>query len=885
MTEPAFDPVPQIAIDLDLPRAGITAVVALLADGNTVPFIARYRKEATGDLDEVQIRAIQERSAYLREMHDRRKTILDSIAEQGKLTDELRQRIEACTTKAELEDLYLPFKPRRRTRATIARERGLGPLGDRILAQPLTGDPLAEAAAFINPELEVPDIEAALKGARDIAAEVTAETAEIRALVREAFRQNGDLCSEATPAAKTQRTRFEQYYDYREPVARIPSHRYLAVRRGEREDMLRVKIDLDLDPLMPRIEELAHLVPASPFAGQLREAITDACKRLIAPGVETDVRVELKLLADRDAVEIFARNLRELLLASPLGGKAVIGVDPGIRTGCKTVALDATGRLLEDTVIYPGQGARRDEEARQTLARLVRAHKPDAIAIGNGTGGRETERFVRAALTDAGLEVLVVQVNESGASVYSASDIAREEFPDHDLTVRGAVSIGRRLQDPLAELVKIDPKSIGVGQYQHDVHQPLLQRKLDEVVESCVNHVGVSLNTASAPLLGQVAGIGPALAKKIVTHRDAHGRFNRRRDLLAVSGLGPRTFEQCAGFLRIPDSDNPLDASAVHPERYPLVERMAADLDVDVKRLVGDATLVERLELSRYLSADVGLPTLEDILAELKKPGRDPRTEFSPPQFRDDVEKLEDLTEGMVLEGVVTNVTAFGAFVDVGVHQDGLVHISQLSDRFVRDPSEVVAPGDRISVRVMSVDLERKRIALSAKKGRDPEADREAQASVAASGGDARRGAPAVRSGGGARDGQRGGAGGGGASRDAQRSGGGASSGAARDGQRSGGSGGGRPEPRGGASSGGGGAARDNQRSSGGGAARDNQRSGGPSGGGSGGGGGNRSGGGRDDQRSGGGGRGGSGGSGGGGGGAGPDGFKHNPFADLLRRR
>ncbi|MEZ4437172.1 MAG: Tex-like N-terminal domain-containing protein [bacterium] len=839
MTEPAYDPVPQIALDLELPRAGVAAVVALLADGNTVPFIARYRKEATGNLDEVQIRAIQERSTYLRELHDRRQTILASIAEQGKLTDELRQRIEACATKAELEDLYLPYKPRRRTRATIARERGLGPLGERILAQPRDGDPEREAAAFVDPAKEVPDIDAALKGARDIAAEAIAETAEIRALIRDAFRDRGELVAEATTEAQAQRTRFEQYYDYREPVARVPSHRYLAVRRGERENMLRVKIDLDLDPILPRVEEIAHLDPASPFAAQLREAITDACKRIVLPGVETDVRVEMKLDADRDAVEIFARNLRELLLASPLGGKPVIGVDPGIRTGCKTVVLDATGRLLDNTVIYPGQGARRDEEARDTLARLVRTHTPAAIAIGNGTGGRETERFVRQAMKDAGLDPLVVQVNESGASVYSASDIAREEFPDHDLTVRGAVSIGRRLQDPLAELVKIDPKSIGVGQYQHDVHQPLLQRKLDEVVESCVNHVGVSLNTASAPLLAQVAGIGPSLAKKIVTHRDQNGRFDRRADLLRVSGLGPRTFEQCAGFLRIPDSQHPLDASAVHPERYPLVERMAQDLGVDVRRLVGDATLVERIELSRYVQGDVGLPTLEDIITELKKPGRDPRTEFSPPQFRDDVEKLEDLQDGMTLEGVVTNVTAFGAFVDVGVHQDGLVHISQLSDRFVRDPSEVVSPGDRITVRVLSVDLERRRIALTAKKGRDPEAEREAQAQVARPT-ERRAPDPARRSGGRDSRGRSDNRGSGG--RDDNRGG-------ARSDQRSGG--------------------RDDNRGGGG---QTDQRSGGGRNDNRGGGGGrndNRGGGGRNDNR----------------GGGRQDGFKHNPFADLLRRR
>lgn len=804
MSQP-FDPTPAIAADLGLPRAGVSAVVRLLADGNTVPFVARYRKEATGNLDEVQIRDIQDRAAYLREMHDRRQTILGSIEEQGKLTDALRRRIEACTTKAELEDLYLPFKPKRRTKATIARERGLGPLGTRILEQPRDGDPEREARAFVDPAKEVPDVDAALAGARDIAAEAVTERAEVRALLREAFREQGVLVAEATAEAREKRTRFEQYYDYREPVKRVPSHRYLAVRRGEREALLRVKIDADLERLYPRVERLMGLDRRSPFAGQLAEAVAYAVKRRVAPSVETDVRVEMKLAADRDAVEIFARNLRELLLASPLGGKAVIGIDPGLRTGCKTVALDATGRLLAHTVIFPGRNPGKDAEAAATLEKLVKRHRPEAVAVGNGTGGRETERFAKKALRDAGLDVMVVSVNESGASVYSASDIAREEFPDHDLTVRGAVSIGRRLQDPLAELVKIDPKSIGVGQYQHDVHQPMLQRKLDEVVESCVNHVGVTLNTASAPLLAQVAGIGPSLSKKIVAHRDQNGRFERRDALLAVSGLGPRTFEQCAGFLRIPDGADPLDASAVHPERYGLVQRMAADLGVDVAALVGDARLADRIEPARYVGGDVGRPTLEDIIAELKKPGRDPRSTFDPPKFRDDVETMDDLNEGMVLEGVVTNVTAFGAFVDIGVHQDGLVHISELADRYVKDPAEVVAPGDRIRVRVLSVDLERKRIGLSARKGGEGE-----QKSGERPGGRERR-----------EGGQRSGG---------QRSGGrGARSGGKRSGgQRSGGG------QRGGKQGGGRG------------------RSGKPSGD-----------------------RGGRGGQG--------DGFRHNPFADLLR--
>ncbi len=714
----AFDPTAQIAADLGLPPRGVAAVVGLLADGNTVPFIARYRKEATGNLDEVQIRDIQERAGYLRDLHERRGTVLDTIEKQGKLTPELRRQIMACTSKAELEDLYLPFKPKRRTKATIARERGLEPLALRMLAQPRDGDPRREAAAFVDAAKEVPDVDAALQGARHVVAEHVAELADVRALVRAAFKRDGVLVSEATDEGKAQRTRFEQYYDYREPLAGIPSHRFLAVRRGEREGALKVTVDVDADKLLPQIEAMAGHDHRSPFADDLRAAVADAYKRLIAPSVETDVRVDLKLDADREAVEVFARNLRELLLASPLGGRTVIGIDPGLRTGCKCVALDATGRFLENITIYPGQGAQRTEQAAKDLIDFVSKHAPEALAIGNGTGGRETERFARKVLKDADLsDVMVVQVNESGASIYSASDVAREEFPDLDLTVRGAISIGRRLQDPLAELVKIDPKSIGVGQYQHDVHQPLLQRKLDEVVESAVNHVGVALNTASAPLLSRVAGLGPALSKRIVTHREQKGRFDARADLLEVSGLGPRTFEQCAGFLRIPDAENPLDASAVHPERYSLVERIARDLGVSLADLVGDPKLADRIEVGRYVSDEVGRLTLEDIVAELKKPGRDPRTEFEPPRFRDDVETMNDLEPGMVLEGVVTNVTNFGAFVDIGVHQDGLVHVSQLADHFVKNPADEVAPGQRVKVRVLDVDLERKRISLTCKMG------------------------------------------------------------------------------------------------------------------------------------------------------------------------
>ncbi len=715
---PAYDPVPALASELSLPRPGVAAVVKLLTEGSTVPFIARYRKEVTGGLDEVQIRAIEERRAYILELEDRRAAILASVAEQGKLTPELEKKLLAASTKALLEDLYLPYKPKRRTRATIARERGLQPLADKILAQEKGEKPLEAARAFVSAEKEVPDEAAALAGARDIVAEAVAEDAGVRTLVRQVFKERGELSSSAVPEKTQERTKFEQYYDFKEPVAQIPSHRYLAVRRGEHEGVLKVGIVAPPEACLPGIEAAMKLDPSSPFAGELRTAVADALQRLLAPSVETDVRLDLKMRADREAVEVFASNLKSLLLAAPLGERGVIGIDPGLRTGCKCVAVDATGRFLDHVTIYPSQGPHKLEEAKHALLAFVARYTPMAIAIGNGTAGRETEAFVKHLLAETQIkEVIVVSVNEAGASVYSASDVAREEFPALDVTVRGAISIARRLQDPLAELVKIDPKAIGVGQYQHDVHQPLLAKKLDEVVESCVNHVGVELNTASASLLARVAGIGPALAKKIVHHKETHGAFAGRDDLLSVSGLGPKTFEQAAGFLRVQKGKHPLDASAVHPERYGLVERIAKDLGVEVKALVGNGEQVKRIDVSRYVGEGVGEPTLRDIVAELQKPGRDPRQSFEPPKFRDDVMNLEDLKPGMELEGVVTNVTAFGAFVDVGVHQDGLVHISQLADRFVKEASEVVSAGDRLKVRVLEVDLERRRIALSAKQG------------------------------------------------------------------------------------------------------------------------------------------------------------------------
>lgn len=728
----------RISLELNISPRQVAAVARLLEEGCTVPFIARYRKEAHGNLDEVQIGAIQERLAYHRELEARRETVLSSIIQQGKLTDELKARILACTTRTALEDLYLPYRPKRRTRAMIARERGLEPLAERILAQ-AEGDPEAEAAAYVDAAKEVPDVASALKGARDIVAERMAESSEVRGFAREWLASHGTVRSEAADPENAQPTKFEQYYDFSEAVATIPSHRFLAIKRGEAEGVLRSTLEVDGDPVVRKALELFALREGSPWADHLRTAAEDAYRRLIAPSVELDVAVELKQRSDRAAVEVFAENLRHLLLQAPLGERSVLGVDPGVRTGCKCAALDATGKFLQNVTIYLSQGSQREAEAAMELLRLVARHRPYAVAVGNGTAGRETERFVRRVLRESGNEdVLVVSVSEAGASVYSASEVAREEFPELDLTVRGAISIGRRLQDPLAELVKIDPKAIGVGQYQHDVNQTLLGAKLDEVVVSCVNRVGVELNTASAPLLTRVSGIGPAMARKIVDYRNEHGAFRSRGELLRVPGLGAKTFEQCAGFLRIRESENPLDRSAVHPERYALVRRMAEDAGLTLEHLVGNAEAVGRIQASRYESDDVGALTLRDILDELRKPGRDPRAVFEPPAFREDVCTIEDVRPGMTLEGIVTNVTAFGAFVDIGVHQDGLVHVSELSERYVSDPAEVVKAGDKLKVRVLDVDLARKRISLSARPERKGAAPRGSRGGRDAGG----RGAP-----------------------------------------------------------------------------------------------------------------------------------------------
>lgn len=716
----SFDPTPILCAELKLPERGVRAALQLIAEGATVPFMARYRKEVTGGMDEVQLRTLEERAAELLELDKRRLAILGSLEELGKLDPALKAKIVACNNRAELEDLYLPFRPKRQTRASKARELGLEPLAQRILAQPERGDPEGEAARFVREG--VADARAALAGARDIVAELGAEEPEVRAYAREVFARTGVLVSEVVDEAKPEAARFREYFHAKEPLRSMPSHRFMAVQRGEAEEVLRVRIDADGDRILARMLVRMNHRPRSAFGELMKEALADGYKRLLAPGIAREVLDDLRARAEREAVEVFAANLRDLLLASPLGGKAVVGVDPGLRTGCKCAALDATGTFLEFFTFYLPEAGGKAGKEKQALLAFLQKHKPEAVAVGNGTAGREAEAFVREVARDGGLsDLLVVPVSEAGASVYSASDVAREEFPTLDLTIRGAISIGRRLQDPLAELVKIEPKSIGVGQYQHDVHPPLLKKRLGEVVESCVNHVGVELNTASAPLLSYVAGIGPKLAQRIVARRSEKGPFRSRKELLEVSGLGPKTFEQAAGFLRVPGSAHPLDASAVHPERYALVERIAADLGVPLASLVGDGAKARQIPLQRYVSPQVGEPTLKDIVEELSKPGRDPRQSFEPPAFREDLRKVEDLKPGMELEGVVTNVTHFGAFVDVGVKQDGLVHISELADRFVKDPHEVVKAGQKLKVRVLGIDAARQRISLSA---RSPKAAR-----------------------------------------------------------------------------------------------------------------------------------------------------------------
>jgi len=739
-----FDPAPLLAAELNLPDKSIRATLALLLEGATVPFIARYRKEATLGLDEVQIRTIDERRLYLVELDQRRTSVLAEIEKQGKLTPGLKQAILSVETKAELEDLYLPYKPKRRTRAMIAIERGLEPLAELLWAQASSGDPSEDATRFVNAEKEVPDVKTALAGARDILAERLGDDAELRKSARERYLEEGVLMVEKTAAHAEAVTKFDTYANFQEPIKNIASHRFLAVRRGETEGVLRSRLVLDEESFVSFVLKKTPHKPSSPYAAELAQAARDAALRILITGAQVDVRVELKTRSDKQAIDVFATNLRELLMAPPFGAKAVLGIDPGQRTGCKCAIVDTTGKLLAHDTIYLVGSAEQLRRAEETLVKFLTSFPLSAVAVGNGTHGRETEAFVKKALTRVTQkepsEAFCVSVSESGASVYSASDVAREEFPELDLTVRGAISIARRLQDPLAELVKVDPKSIGVGQYQHDVFQGHLSRKLDEVVESCVHEVGVELNTASAPLLSRVSGLGESLARRIVTHRNTHGAFKSRKELMNVPGLGPRAFEQAAGFLRIHGAENPLDASAVHPERYSLVERIATDLGVPVSTLVGSHELLRRIDRARYQAGDVGTFTLEDILKELQKPGRDPRKSFERPAFRDDVSTLSDLKLGMVLEGAVTNVTAFGAFVDVGVHQDGLIHISRLSERFVKDPSEVVKVGDRITVKVLEVDMARNRISLTARMSDQPGQEPSAPRSDAQEGSGQKRG-------------------------------------------------------------------------------------------------------------------------------------------------
>jgi uncharacterized protein len=706
----------RISRELKLRPAQVAATAKLLAEGGTVPFIARYRKEATGELDEVAITSIRDRMEQLAALEARRSAVLKSLEERNLLTDELKSKLAAAETLSTVEDIFAPYRPKRRTRATIAKERGLEPLADEIWNQQENPsfDPSAAALAYVDAEKEVPDAAAALAGARDILAERMSDDAAARSAMRAHYLSNGVLTSkvlmgkEEDPEAQ----KFRDYFAWSEPLASIPSHRLLAIRRGEKDGHLLLRISPPEAPALAIMEKL-FVKGNNPAAAQVREAAQDSYNRLLGPSMETEARLESKKQADAEAVRVFADNLRELLLAAPLGGKRLLAIDPGFRTGCKIVVLDAQGKLLHNDVIHLVGSNASLLEAKRTLLELIAGHRIEAIAIGNGTAGRETEEFVRKL----GLPptIMIVQVNESGASIYSASEVAREEFPNHDITVRGAVSIGRRLMDPLAELVKIDPKSIGVGQYQHDVDQNLLKQGLDDVVVSCVNGVGVEVNTASKQLLTYVSGLNSTLAANIVAHRNEHGPFRSRRQLREVPRMGDKTFEQAAGFLRIRDGENPLDASAVHPERYELVARMAADLGCSVPDLLTREETRARIDLKKYTSETVGLPTLKDILAELAKPGRDPRQKFEAFSFAEGVHKPEDLTSGMKLPGIVTNVTAFGAFVDVGVHQDGLVHVSQLSDAFVRDPSEVVKVGQRVQVTVVEVDLARKRIALSMK--------------------------------------------------------------------------------------------------------------------------------------------------------------------------
>ena len=707
----------RIAGELGIGQWQVRAVDELLSEGATIPFIARYRKERTGSLDEVTITSIRDRLAQLAELDRRREAILKSLEERELLTDELKAAIQGADTMATLEDIYLPYRPKRRTRATIAREKGLGPLAQAIFAQDDATSPLREAAAFVNEELGVASAEDALAGARDIIAEWVNEDADTRQAMRQRFARDGVAQSKVVKGKEEEGIKYRDYFDCQEPVSKAPSHRVLAMFRGESEGYLRLTIRPPEEEALGELRR-RFIRGQGPASEQVELALEDSYKRLLAPSIETDIRRELKQRADEEAIAVFARNVRHCLMAPPLGEKAVLAIDPGYRTGCKVVCLDRQGRLLHNTTIYVTQSEKLAKEAARTITDLVRRFNVEAIAIGNGTASRETETFVRGL--DLPKTVPVVMVNESGASVYSASEVARAEFPDQDVTVRGAVSIGRRLMDPLAELVKIDPRSIGVGQYQHDVDQGKLKKSLDDEVMSCVSAVGVELNTASKELLAYVPGLGPAIARSIVEYRHQNGPFCNRAQLKKVPRLGPKAYEQAAGFLRIRDSKNPLDATAVHPESYPVVEQMARDMGCTVRHLMQDERLRQQIDLSRYVTDTVGLPTLTDIMQELARPGRDPRDPFEVFSFTEGVNTIDDVMPGMRLPGIVTNVTNFGAFVDIGVHQDGLVHISQLADHFVRDPTEVVKVNQKVTVTVLEVDKARNRIALSLRKDAQP---------------------------------------------------------------------------------------------------------------------------------------------------------------------
>ena len=700
-----------IAKELNLTEQQVENTINLLQEGASIPFIARYRKELTGSLTEVSIIAIRDRLKQLTELEKRRESVIHSISEQGKLTEELERALREAITLSEIEDLYLPYRPKRKTRASEAIEKGLEPLAKILLSQK-ENDIIRLAKRFIDVDKGVANEDEALQGARDIIAEWVNQDAVVRQRLRKLFRSEAVISSRLVKGKDEEAQKYRSWFQWEEEVRRIPSHRLMAILRGEAEGYLKVKIQPSLAKALELLERI-YLKAENMSAAQVRLALYDAYKRLLQPSLETEIRAEIKLKADIEAIKVFSENLRQLLLAPPLRGKNVLAIDPGFRTGCKVVCLDQHGNLLHNETIYPHPPENKVKESMHKIKNLVNAYKIDAIAIGNGTAGRETENFIRHIPFEK--DVIAVVVNEAGASIYSVSDIAREEFPDYDVTVRGAVSIGRRLIDPLAELVKIDPKSIGVGQYQHDVDQKMLQASLQDVVESCVNRVGVDLNRASKELLGYVSGIGPVIAKNIVKYRSENGPFSSRQQLLEVPRLGAKAYEQAAGFLRIPDAPNPLDTSAVHPESYPVVEAMAAKLGVSVKELIQDKELQTRINIEDFVTQQCGIPTLTDIMQELAKPGRDPRVNFDFFEFDKNVLQIEDLRVGMVLPGIVTNITRFGVFVDIGVHHDGLVHISQLSKKYINDPSQVVHLNQKVKVKVLEVDIDRNRIGLSMK--------------------------------------------------------------------------------------------------------------------------------------------------------------------------